>query len=166
MPKSAAEDNHDTSALLSLQRPANARKVSFLDSVDRTLMIRIVIAIIRVRLWLIRQDYAATRVHIQKRLSGRAQSATLTEADLWKALRAGRIANGLGDRLPLDTRCLVRSLAVWWVLRQDGLPVDLKIGVSLQDGFAAHAWVDLFGEPLTDTRESLAHFKSFDRTSL
>ncbi len=56
-------------------------------------------------------------------------------------------------------RCLVRSMALLWLLRTRGEPAELVLGVRKRGGnFEAHAWTlagqGLVGEP----REAIAEF--------
>lgn len=151
-------------ALRAARRRSDARAVSILDATDRALLLRLVPELVRIRISLLRRDYSGTRKALETRLAAPLEPAALDEDALWRAHRAGRIANGLARRVPFDARCLVRSLAVWTVLRDARMPVDLRIGVSRQDGFEAHAWVDLMGEPITDTHDKIAKFQVFEKS--
>lgn len=59
-------------------------------------------------------------------------------------------------------RCLVRSLAIQRMLRRRGIVSSaLHIGVRLRDGaFEAHAWVELDGRVVGDSR---GHVQTFTR---
>jgi hypothetical protein len=53
-------------------------------------------------------------------------------------------------RLPRPWRltCLTRTAVLFMVLRREGLLVEWCIGVARENGnFAAHAWLELAGEP-------------------
>ena len=52
----------------------------------------------------------------------------------------------------LGARCLPRSLVLCHLLRNRGIPAEIRLGVSkLADGnLSAHAWVELDGLPLND----------------
>lgn len=55
--------------------------------------------------------------------------------------------------LPYQSRCLLESSALWYLLRRDGHAADLLLGArTLMGPFEAHAWVELCGEALNDTR--------------
>ncbi len=147
--------------LSNLRLMSDAQRISLANSEDRRLVLRLLPRMLRVRIWLMQHDFAVTCDLIRRRGPEPIAGALLADADIWRALRAGRIVNSLGNKLPLDARCLVRSLAAWWLLRSEGVPADLRIGVSLENGFAAHAWVELWGEPLTDTPDILSRFSAF-----
>jgi hypothetical protein len=60
---------------------------------------------------------------------------------------------------PVQALCLAQSLALHTWLRGEGVPTDLRIGVSKADAqLAAHAWVELNGVPINDTPGSVAVF--------
>jgi len=50
--------------------------------------------------------------------------------------------------LPTDSRCLVRSLTLTGVLARHGMHGAVVLGVRPGETFAAHAWVELDGQPL------------------
>ena len=50
--------------------------------------------------------------------------------------------------VPLDSRCLVRSLVLLSVLARRGAETTLVIGVLAEPEFAAHAWIEHRGVPL------------------
>jgi hypothetical protein len=54
----------------------------------------------------------------------------------WAVAAAGR-------RLPWPSRCLVRALAGWWMLRRRGIPTTLHFGVAEagEGPIQAHAWL-------------------------
>jgi hypothetical protein len=53
---------------------------------------------------------------------------------------------------PGGARCLVRSLALMKLLRQDGLACELRIGVAATEpSLDAHAWVEIDGVAVTDS---------------
>ena len=56
--------------------------------------------------------------------------------------------------------CLVRSLALRWMLNKRGIPVQLCIGVSkILFGMHAHAWVEINGQPIGDAQDVAERFK-------
>ena len=60
--------------------------------------------------------------------------------------------------------CLERSLALWWLLRNQGVACELRIGARKIAGkFEAHAWVEHDGIPLNERQEHL-HYSTFDAT--
>jgi Transglutaminase-like superfamily len=49
------------------------------------------------------------------------------------------------ERIPFDSRCLMRSLVVLGMLARRGVETSLVIGVEVESGFAAHAWLERDG---------------------
>jgi len=50
--------------------------------------------------------------------------------------------------LPLDSRCLMRSLVLMGVLARRGMPVTFVLSAAPGPQFEAHAWVEYAGNPL------------------
>ena len=66
----------------------------------------------------------------------------------WAVVRVLRL-------LPTDGRCLMRSLVLAALLARRGIFGRLVIGVRPDPSFAAHAWIEVDGEPVlaTDRQE-------------
>ena len=73
---------------------------------------------------------------------------------VYRVLEAVRTASRHYYRRRLD--CLPRSLAIFVLLRRRGVPARLHIGVK-RFPFAAHAWVECFGEVLDDSTDHWRH---------
>ena len=58
---------------------------------------------------------------------------------------------------PGRARCLEQSLALYWLLRRRGVPVEFVIGAQPYP-FAAHAWVTYNGKPVNDLAEHVAWY--------
>jgi Transglutaminase-like superfamily len=59
--------------------------------------------------------------------------------------------------------CLERSLALWWLLRQEGIASSVRIGARKSDGkFEAHAWVEQEGVALNEPQQGHRHYATFD----
>jgi hypothetical protein len=54
---------------------------------------------------------------------------------------------------PFRSRCLARSITIWWLCRRRGFDTDVLIGVAPPEAgrLPAHAWVEYRGVPLNDT---------------
>jgi hypothetical protein len=60
--------------------------------------------------------------------------------------------------------CLQQSLALWWLLRRQGIASDLRIGVRKEASqFEAHAWVELWGLVLNESGHVRQRFSPFNR---
>src|SRR5262245_13884647 len=65
------------------------------------------------------------------------------DANLTHALRISRII-GVAVRYGVcRANCLQRSIALWWLLRRNGIPCELRIGTRKESGrLYAHAWIE------------------------
>jgi hypothetical protein len=60
--------------------------------------------------------------------------------------------------------CLEESLTLWYLLRKQGTPACLRIGVRKEkEKFEAHAWVEHAGEALNQTEEMHRHYAAFEQ---
>jgi hypothetical protein len=63
--------------------------------------------------------------------------------------------------------CLEKSLALWWLLKREGIASEIRIGAK-KDGerFEAHAWVECKGVILNEPQETHKHYRAFDESFL
>lgn len=97
-----------------------------------------------------------------RRLDGdrRAPIGTGSDERVEALAAAMRVAARLHPRRP---QCLVRSLALWSLLRDQGCPAMLRIGTRLHAGtLRAHAWVELDGQVINDSQYVAEIFQAFD----
>jgi hypothetical protein len=98
-------------------------------------------------------------------ISMRARYAPGLPTDLQReiALRAARAVASIERHGPSETNCLERSLALWWMLRSDGVEGELHIGARKEGAnFQAHAWVELAGQVLNDSIDVHIHYARFN----
>jgi hypothetical protein len=88
------------------------------------------------------------------------KTRTLENPDAWQArLRA---LQRISRRLPA-TRCLARSLTLWWWMRRQGLAPQLRIGVDRTAGtLEGHAWVECDGHLFDETRTGAERWTRVD----
>jgi len=60
--------------------------------------------------------------------------------------------------------CLPKALTTFHLLRRQGIPADLCFGVR-KFPFAAHTWVESFGEPLDDNPARVRQFTIIHRAA-
>ncbi len=67
---------------------------------------------------------------------------------------------GIAARLhSITMTCLVRSLALCWMLRKRGFPAQVRLGADKSaTGFQAHAWVEVDGQPIGEEQASARRF--------
>ena len=59
-------------------------------------------------------------------------------------------------------KCLSKSLVLWWLLKRQGIPGVLRIGVSpLGERLEAHAWVEFQGVVLNDSDDVHQRYAPF-----
>lgn len=86
--------------------------------------------------------------------------ALLDHPEPWQ-LRV-RALQRVASRLPA-TRCLARSLTLWWWMRSQGLSPQLRIGVAHADGnLQGHAWVECDGHLFDESRPGAARWSQLD----
>lgn len=73
---------------------------------------------------------------------------------VWRISEAVRTATRYYYRRRLD--CLPRALTIYVLLRLQGVPATLRIGVKRYP-FGAHAWVECLGEVLDDSTDDWQH---------
>lgn len=88
------------------------------------------------------------------RRSVTAASLAVQQSTVHRTLEAVRTATRYYYRRRLD--CLPRSLAIYVLLRRQGVPATLRIGVK-RFPFAAHAWVECLGEVIDDSTDDWRH---------
>lgn len=80
-----------------------------------------------------------------------------------RASHLARLFSIAARRGPFRSTCLVRSLALQWLLRVHGLGSELRLGVrkagSLLD---AHAWVEYAGTPISEPGPVSGPYAAFD----
>ncbi|HQZ21188.1 MAG TPA: lasso peptide biosynthesis B2 protein [Thermoflexales bacterium] len=91
-------------------------------------------------------------------------SADIANPDVWTTTQLAAFA---GKHTPGRPSCLVRSLALWWMLRGQGIASEIRIGVrpaqAGKTGIDAHAWVELNGQILNDSPATVSQFAVFDK---
>lgn len=86
-----------------------------------------------------------------------------SEATLAQALNISRLV-GLAVRHGVcRANCLQRSLALWWLLRRNGIRSELHIGTRKEGGrLDAHAWIEIKGVVLNDSSDVRHRYEPFD----
>jgi hypothetical protein len=84
-------------------------------------------------------------------------------ADDRMALAFARWIDAVANRMPIRPRCLTRSMLLAALLRRRGIDVDVVVGVALDGGFAAHAWIEREGTPLNDGPDVAERYRAIWR---
>ena len=70
-----------------------------------------------------------------------------------------RMTNAAARRCYPFPNCLSRSVVLWWLLRRQGLPAELRFGSVRQSGqLEAHAWVEVAGRPVDSSDTEFQRF--------
>jgi Transglutaminase-like superfamily len=111
----------------------------------------IVAAYTRARWQLRRRDLPGTLAHL--RACAPAERIDGEQARI-AALRLAGAAGRVLRLIPADTRCLMRSLVMTRLLARRGVDATLVLAVRTADGFGAHAWVEVDGQPVLEPASS------------
>jgi hypothetical protein len=125
----------------------------------RALFLRAATVLPLVGLSLRLRGFRATQSTLQNLLS-KAGPPVGKAAPAAVVARAVRSAAYRGLKSP---SCLEKSLALWWLLRREGIASEVRIGAK-KDGqrFQAHAWVECEGSVLNEPEATHRHYSSFD----
>ena len=105
-------------------------------------------------------------IRVQARLAKAAGNSAAAAGDrtLSDARRLARIVAAAARHGPYRAPCLPTSLTLWWLLRRDGFPADLRIGVNKAAGrLEGHAWVEFRGRPLIDADDVPTRFATLEQ---
>ena len=90
-----------------------------------------------------------------------------SDAAMQQAAATAHLVQVAVSRTPFKVTCLVRSTALWFLLRRQGIGSEIRIGVSQQEGrFKAHAWVESNGIVLNDRNDIHNQFAAFEQMIL
>ena len=91
----------------------------------------------------------ATRLAAAPRVSrGRGSQTGSAHAVADGAEAMARTVDAVARRMPVRSRCLPRSLALWTMLQRAGIDAILRIGMRTDGSGEAHAWVEHDGCPI------------------
>ena len=115
------------------------------------LAVEVIGAYVRARWSLSRKSLPETLSDLRRPIE-RSSSAG-TDSQRIAAHRLARVVVRVLAALPMDSRCLTRSVVLTDLLAKQGIPCSLVIGVATNPVFAAHAWVELNSKPLLPTED-------------
>jgi hypothetical protein len=107
------------------------------------LLVEVTSTYVRVRWLLARKGLRPTVA--QLRAGTQAESGPVKREQQIAAVRLGFVVGKVLEPLPLDSRCLMRSLVVTAMLARRRIASSVVIGVRPEPAFAAHAWVEIDG---------------------
>jgi hypothetical protein len=90
-----------------------------------------------------------------------SDSTAIDQTAMERAQRYAQLTSIAARHGLYKANCLHQSLALCWLLRKQGLPAQIRIGVKPNtQPFLAHAWVELSGVPLG---QDVGEYNAFDR---
>jgi len=113
------------------------------------------------------------RVHWRRRVTARQYAALLDDAGstrhsggaMLTRAEVGDLATAVNIAAThglVRGNCVVRSLALLWLLRRRGVAAALRIGVRLAGAtLFAHAWVEVDGRPINDRADIGQYYLPF-----
>ena len=138
------------------------RRLLTLSSEDRRLAIRSLFALPRLS-FLLRSAKYSYRYARPGELPLAIHSLATREEQIFRAKAAAGIVNRVAARLPIEAKCLVRSVYLRRALADCGIVSSLKIGVRIgRLTFDAHAWVECQGTPINDLTDVTDRFADID----
>jgi hypothetical protein len=138
-----------------------------LDPESRRIFRRAAILLPLVRWSLRLRGYGKTFTSLQERVrfeANKTESELALREEVQSTCRMVRAA--LRYSLSQYT-CLEESLTLWYLLRKEGIPACLRIGVRKEgEKFEAHAWVEHDGEALNQDEAMHQHYAAFEQDLL
>jgi hypothetical protein len=98
---------------------------------------------------------------LQRLAGGRAAGAAQDDS-VWRG-RTVQMVDLAARHLPWQPSCLPRSLVLWFLLRRQGVPAELRIGVQKSaQQLKAHAWIEVDRQVVNDTPDIAAEYRPFE----
>lgn len=134
-----------------------------LESWERHLLIRLFFLLPAAWISLRVLGFNKTRETAELKLQSASMKAEHTPIDF--AQRCAELTGIAAYHGFYRANCLHQSLALCQILRGEGLPARLRIGVLPgAKPFQAHAWVELHGVPLG--KQSISEYQAFERLNV
>ena len=131
------------------------RKWRALSRADRLLLLRASMMLVRARATLSSTGFRPD--------PDECASAAWSTERLDRARQVAHLVGMAAAVTPVRVACLHRSVVLWSLLRQEGMPCRLRLGAGdLREGpFEAHAWVECGGVALDEQETHLVRFRPF-----
>jgi hypothetical protein len=107
------------------------------------------------------RGFRSTQHFLQRFLTSAKNAAENGTTDFRIQLTSRMVLAAARNSL-FPSTCLERSLALWWLLAQQGITSQFRIGVRKDaEKFAAHAWVERDGVAIGEPEASHMHYAAF-----
>ena len=135
-----------------------------LDPASQRIFRRAAILLRLVRWSLHLRGYGKTYTSLQKRLHPQALGVETRPEMREEAQVTCRMVRAAVRYSLAQFTCLEESMTLWYLLRKQGIPACLRIGVRTENGkFEAHAWVENGGEALNQPEAMHRHYAAFEQ---
>ncbi|HUI50302.1 MAG TPA: lasso peptide biosynthesis B2 protein [Terriglobales bacterium] len=137
------------------------KRYKALDRESQRIFWRAAFLLPSIRISLRMRGYNATFAVLQSRASPIANDSS---PSLDRVRKISRSVRSAVHHAFLRFTCLEESLALWYVLRKQGIASQLRIGVRKSHGkFEAHAWVEYAGEAVNQPEAAHLHYAAFEQ---
>lgn len=138
------------------------RSFSALPPVERWLLVQAMAALPLMSLALrtigLRRCYLA----LQRLVPARGECVLSERDGCHRGTQIGRLVRVAATHGLIRGSCLAQSLTIWWLLRRQGIPASLRIGVRKHNGrLEAHAWTEHQHRVLNDDANIAMRFSPF-----
>jgi hypothetical protein len=115
--------------------------------------------------WSLRlRGYGKTFTTLQRRIQFQARETESRPASREAVQATCRMVRAALHYSLTQFTCLEESLTLWYLLRKQGIPACLRIGVRKEsEKFEAHAWVEHGGEALNQDEAIHRHYAAFEQ---
>ena len=139
------------------------RRFRALDPEARRLFFRAVALLPLIGMSLHARGYKKTQAWLLSRLQDQNPPKSAANTHLELVEKTCRMVRAAEHHGLIRCTCLEESLALWYLLGQQSVTCQLRIGVRKQTGkFEAHAWVEYEGEALNQSEELHQHYAAFE----
>jgi hypothetical protein len=109
------------------------------------------------------RGFGKTKDGLQQKLSSSHGPGGSDERSCEAVQRTCRMVSAAARYGAFRPTCLAESLALWFLLREQGIDSTLRIGVrKASRKFEAHAWVEYAGAALNQREERHHHYSAFE----
>jgi len=134
------------------------------DPASRRMFRRAALLLPLVRWSLRLRGYGKTFTSLQRRIRFHAKGTDARPEAREEVQVACRMVRAAARYSLAQYTCLEESLTLWYLLRKQGIPACLRIGVRKEnEKFEAHAWVEYGGEALNQDEAMHRHYAAFEQ---
>jgi transglutaminase superfamily protein len=149
---------------------AQLQRFRKLDAPAQKIFLRAWLTLPLVALSLRLRGFGATQRSLQRRKpSNPAENSTENSGSNTQVRKdsnaelTARMVAAAARRSMFQAGCLERSLTLWWLLEQQGLACQIRIGTRKSESqLEAHAWVEYNGLALNEEHDLHTHYAAFE----